>query len=171
MAVEGMSEQAFVIWLQTLLGEDLHIHLHPEPLNGGGYESMYKEAVRLLKREQRKSGDFADRFLILDWDREREDSWSLEKLRSEAAKSKIKAIVQKPNHEGLLLRLLPGKERDCPDAGSVKRKLQIQWPSYEKPMNARDLSRKFSRDDLLRLARVDDELRRLLAGIGLKIDQ
>ncbi len=75
--------------------------------------------------------------------------------------------VQSPNHEGLLLRMMPGMEREIPDATSAETRLKRLWPDYQKPMNARELGRKFSLDDLVRVAGVDSDLETLLKKIGL----
>jgi hypothetical protein len=75
--------------------------------------------------------------------------------------------VQNPNHEGLLLRMMPGNERENTDAASAETRLKSLWPSYRKPMSAQELRRKFSLDDLLRVASLDKDLQTLLKKIGL----
>ncbi|HEV7924775.1 MAG TPA: hypothetical protein VGR14_05435 [Verrucomicrobiae bacterium] len=166
VAVEGESEQSFVTWLQTLSHQELHIHLDAVLLGGGGFKSMLQKAVRLHKRGSR-TGTYVARFLIVDRDRAAQGDWSIEKLRSEAAKKRIIVCVQNPNHEGLLLRMLPGMEREIPDATSVATKLKRRWPNYQKPMNARELERQFSIEDLLRVANLDADLGTFLKQIGL----
>jgi len=166
LAVEGASEQVFVSWLQLLSERKLHIHLAAFQLRGGGFKSMLQKAVRLHKQHCR-TGLYQDRFLIVDTDRAEQGDWSIEELRLKAAKHKITVCVQCPNHEGLLLRMMPGMERETPDAASAETKLRSRWPSYRKPMNARELRRQFSLDDLLRVANVDPDLQTLLKTIGL----
>ncbi len=167
VAVEGESEQSFVTWLQVLSEKELHIHLDGVPLGGGGFKSMLQKAVCLHKRHCRTRGAYQDRFLVVDSDRAEQGDWSIEKLRREAAQRKFTVCVQSPNHEGLLLRMMPGMERENPDAGSAQAKLKSQWPSYQKPMNAHALSRQFSLEDLLRVANVDSDLENILKRIGL----
>jgi hypothetical protein len=171
LAVEGESEQSFVTWLQVLSRKELHIHLDALLLGGGGFKSMLQKAVRLHKRRRRTAGAYQDRFLIVDSDRADQGDWTIEKLRREAAKHKIIVCVQSPNHEGLLLRMMPGMEREIPDAASAQTKLKSRWPSYQKPVNAHALGRQFSLDDLLRVATVDSELATLLKRIGLMAGQ
>ena len=166
VAVEGESEQSFVTWLQALSQKELHIHLDGIPLGGGGYKSMLQKAVRLHKRRG-KGAPYRDRFLVVDRDRAEQGDWSIEKLRGEAAKHKITVCVQSPNHEGLLFRMMPGMERDIPDAASAETKLKSRWPNYQKPVNAHALGRQFSLDDLVRVAREDPDLETLLQKIGL----
>lgn len=166
LAVEGESEQSLVRWLQTLSEKELHVHLDAVPLGGGGFKSMLNKAVRLHKRHCR-IGVYQERFLIIDRDREERGDWSIEELRHEADKHNFIVCVQNPNHEGLLLRMMPGLEHEIPDTASVNARLRARWSIYAKPMNAQALGRRFSLDDLLRVARVDTDLASLLKKIGL----
>jgi hypothetical protein len=167
VAVEGESEQSLVRWLQELSEKQLHIHLDPIVLGGGGFKSMLQRAVCQHKRRCRTAGAYQDRFLIVDGDRAEQGDWSIEKLRHEAAKHNITVCVQSPNHEGLLLRMFSGMEHEKPDAASAETKLKTLWPNYQKPANARDLERHFSLEDLLRVASADHDLEVLLKRIGL----
>jgi hypothetical protein len=63
--------------------------------------------------------------------------------------------------------MLPGMEREIPDAASSETKLKARWPNYQKRVNAHALARQFSVDDLLRVARVDADLGNFLEEIGL----
>jgi hypothetical protein len=167
VAVEGQSEQSFVAWLQVLSEKQLHIHLDAVPLGGGGFKSMLEKAVRQHKRRRRTAGPYQDRFLVVDRDRAEQGDWPIEKLRCEAAKHNLTVCVQSPNHEGLLLRMMRGMERETPDAASAEARLKSRWPNYRKPVNAQALRRQFSLDDLLRAASVDPDLETLLKRIGL----
>ena len=129
---------------------------------------MLESAVHLHERHFKSKGAYRERFLIVDSDRaDRGEDWPIEKLREEAAKHKIIVCVQRPKHEGLLYRMMPGKERDIPTAALAESKLKAHWPSYQKPANAHDLDGHFSLDDLLRVATVDADLEILLKKIGL----
>jgi hypothetical protein len=166
LAVEGKSEQSFVAWPQMLAEKRLRIHLDAFSLGGGGFKSMLQKAVR---QHQLRSEivRYQERFLIVDRDRAEQGDWSIEKLNQEAAKHSIIVCAQCPNHEGLLLRMTPGMERETADATSALTKLKNRRPNYRKPMNAHDLERKFLLDDLLRVASVDPDLQILLKKIGL----
>jgi glycine cleavage system protein P-like pyridoxal-binding family len=139
VAVEGESEQSFVKWLQMLSQKELHIHLDAVPLGGGGFKSMLKNAVRQHERRCKSSGAYQAGFLIVDSDRSEQGDWPIEQLKCEAAKHRITVCVQNPNHEGLLFRMMPGMEREIPDAASAGKKLKNRWPGYQKPMNAHAL--------------------------------
>ncbi len=166
-SVEGEGEQSVIKWMQELSDQNgLHVHLDCEVLKGGGYKTMLEGAIRYRKRKERQKAKSS--ILLVDGDRaERDDGWSLAKLQQEAAKHKFTVCVQKPNLEGLLLRLMPGKESLQPDRSNVQAQLRSAWPSYKKPADARMLSEKFTLADLIRVARVDNELKRLLSVIGL----
>ena len=69
VAVEGESEQSFLVWLQVLAQGELHIHLDDVLLGGGGFKSMLEKAVKLHARGCKISGAYKDRFLIVDADR------------------------------------------------------------------------------------------------------
>ena len=169
VAVEGESERSFVAWLQRLSETNLRIHLDTFPLCGGSYKTMLKAAIREHERRRGKSGAYKNCFLIVDSDRadRGDDDWPVEQLKREAAAAKFTVCLQRPNHEGLLLRMMPGMERENTDAASAKTKLKKRWPAYEKPANANALARQFSLDHLLRAASVDADLRAFLEIIGL----
>jgi hypothetical protein len=112
-------------------------------------------------------GIYKDRFLIVDGDRAGQGDWSIEELKRAADKRNFTVCVQNPNHEGWLLRMMPGMEHEIPDAASVEARLKRRWPHYRKPMNAHELGQRFSLEDLLRVAGVDPDLKTLLERIGL----
>lgn len=169
MAVEGESEQSFVRWLQTLSDEKgaAHIHLDAFLLGGGGFKTMLENAMREHKRRCKAKGAYEDRFLLVDEDRADQGDWPIAELKREAGKHKFTLCVQRPNHEGLLLRMMPGMEREIPDAASARAKLKGRWAGYEKPARAQTLWRQFSLDDILRVAALDSDVGTLLRRIGL----
>jgi len=167
VAVEGESEQSFVTWLQRLSEENLRIHLDTFPLGGGGYKSMLENAIREHERRSKRSGVYKNRFFIVDGDRANQGDWPIDLLRREASKANFTVCVQHPNHEGLLLKMIPGMERENHNAASAKVRLKSQWPDYEKPANTYTLARRFSLADLLRAANFDADLQNLLGQIGL----
>lgn len=128
---------------------------------------MLEKTVRECKRKGRTS---AKSFVLLvDSDRaERgDDGWSLLQLKQEASKHKINVCVQNPNQEGLLVRMMPGNECLQPNIARAQKQLRRIWPDYQKPVDAQTLASKFTLDDLLRVTRVDLELKALLSIIGL----
>lgn len=166
-SVEGEGEQSVIKWIQELSDQNgLHVHLDCEVLKGGGYRTMLEGAIRCRKRKERQKAKSS--ILLVDADRaEHDDGWSLFKLRQEALKHQFTVCVQNPNLEGLLLRLMPGKESLQPARANVQAQLRSAWPNYKKPADARTLGEKFTLADLLRVAKIDSELRAMLSIIGL----
>lgn len=62
--------------------------------------------------------------------------------------------------------MMSGNENLKPTSTAAHGLLLKNWKDYHKPANAHMLLNKFSLDDLLRVAKVDEELNRLLTIIG-----
>jgi hypothetical protein len=167
VAVEGESEQSFTTWLQIQLTQrGLPIHLDAVVLGGGGYKSMLANAVREYRRRSIIRGHYRNQFLLLDRDRTDQGDWPISKLEQEASKHHIIVCAQSPNHEGLLLRMCIGHEKDTVVASAALKKLLAIWPQYRKPVNAQTLQRRYTVQDLIRASEFDDQIKRLLIGIG-----
>lgn len=169
-AVEGEGEQSFVKYLQQISDQrGLSVHLGCHILNGGGYQSMLEKAIKIRRREAQKRGRIHKSVLLVDADRKefRDDSWNHMRLRQEAQKNAFLLCLQTPNQEGVLLRMHKGHEAKSYNAAKVKEKILKQWPSYKKPINAAQLSSRFTIDDLERSAKYDAELAALLKIIGV----
>lgn len=167
IGAEGESEQSLVKWIQELAEQQgLHIHLDCHPLGGGGYSTMLGTAAVYRKRGLTK-GAYKASFLLVDGDRSATGDLSVEQLRTQAAGQGLTLCCQMPNIEGLLCRMLPGRERTVFDATTARRQLLTLWPEYRKPADTRTLARKFSLEDLLRVAAVDEDLAALLRVIGM----
>ena len=130
LAVEGESEQSFIKWLQQLSDKrGLHIHLDCQPLNGGSYKTMLRNALYAQQHHERYKAKAS--VLLVDGDRaEHDDNWTIAKLAQEAAKENFLLCLQNPNYEGLLLRMMPGKEYVQPPSASAYKELVKLWPSY-----------------------------------------
>lgn len=168
IAGEGESEQSFVKWLQQLSDQQgLYIHLDCQTLEGGGYKTMLERTIRERKRKERYRAKFS--ILLVDGDRaeRRDDGWTLAQLKQQALKQNIIVCVQRPNLEGILLRMLPNNECLQPIGTKTHSQLCQAWPDYQKPADARSLAAKFSLNDLIRVAKVDEELNIFLCMIGL----
>ncbi len=169
LAVEGESEQSFVKWVQNLADDSgLDVHLQCYVLAGGGYSSMLRDAAKRKAREENRKDRFKAAFLLLDEDRAQQPQpdWPIERLRSQAASKGLIFCGQRPKFEGLLLRMLPGRERTILSAASVDAQLPILLPGYRKPIDALYLAQKFTVDDLLRAAAVEPDLKQVLSMIG-----
>ena len=170
---EGESEQSFIKWLYDLSNQEcLHVHLHCQPLGGGGYRTMLDRAVCARRREERDRTKFKSSVLLVDGDRAArgDDGWTIDQLKQEASKQRFAVCVQNPNFEGLLIRMLtPGREKLQLEPVDVQRQLRALWPDYQKAADAQMLESKFSLNDLLRVASVDQALKSLLMMIGFSL--
>lgn len=167
LAVEGESEQSFAKWLQFVANErNLNIHLQYRVLSGGGFSSMLRNACAYRDQEKRK-GKVERSFLIVDEDRASSGiDWPVERLKREAGNNGLSLYIQKPNFEGGLIRMLPGREQAVLSSANAKQQIFSIFPNYQKPIDARMLMQKFSIEDLLRTARYDADLMSLLSAIG-----
>lgn len=105
--------------------------------------------------------------MLLDRDRVEDDRRSGRDAQATASKLRLRIVFQSPNLEGLLLKLHPGCEQRRPAARSALTELRRVWPDYSKPPSATELRERFALADLRRAALHDDELRWLLAVLGL----
>lgn len=170
-AVEGEGEQSFIKWVGQCSEEiNMNLHLDCQVLGGGGYEAMLQRAGRYREIKDRFKAKTS--ILLLDADRaDKDDAWSVNKLKQEAKKFNFEAIFQCPNQEGVLLKMLLKDDIVPKNASSdyVHRSLVKLWPDYKKPVDARTLSAKFSLSDLQRVARTDMELQTLITILGLGV--
>lgn len=169
LAVEGEGEQSFVKWLQELSEQqNLPVHLDCRLLRGGGYRSMLESAFYYLQHGNQRKAKTA--ILLVDGDRgqRKDDGWSLAQLKQEAKKKSFVVIVQNPNQEGWLLRLLLQEKNLQLDINNIGRQLRRHWPNYKKSIDTYALSSKLSLNDLLRVAQLDSNLNDLLSIVGLK---
>jgi hypothetical protein len=170
LAVEGECEQTFVRWLNILSKKKgLPVHLDSLVLEGGGYSTMLNRVMRSRQFREYKDKSKAN-ILLIDGDRgiENEDGWSLDDLREEASKAGITVCVQDPKIEALYLRMMPGNEHLTISRTRVNDQLRKVWRDCDnKKFDVGALMKKFSLDDLQRVAHVDSELRELLKIIGI----
>ena len=167
--VEGKNDQSFVRFLQFCCeGKGLHLYLNVTTGNGGDSLSVVREASRRLKMHSGRE-NISHRLVLLDRDRHPQDVQAGRDAQAEASKAKLEIIFQKPNLEGILLRLHQGHERREIAAGDSMAKLRKVWPEYKKSLLTADqLKRRFTVSDLRRAALHDEGLRRLLDVLGLR---
>lgn len=164
IGVEGRSERAFVRFLgKCCERKGLRLHLDVKPANGGDSVAVVEAAGRNASRHSRRT----QRLVILDQDRMERDRQAGRDARAVAAASRLQVVLQKPNLEGVLLRLHPGHERRQVLPHEAIRELKKVWPEYDKPPTAEKLDQHFDYADLLRVAAHDEDLRRLLDVLGL----
>lgn len=171
-AVEGEGEVAFIKLINLFAGEcGLHICFDVHNICGGGYEKFLSEAIVNRGRKASQHGHHKKSFLMVDSDRadRGDDSWALDRLRSECNRNNFIACLQKPNLESVLARMFLGNESKNMNASDAKRALENKWPDYDKPADFMMLQQKFQIDDLLRMATYDVELANMLQILGFTL--
>ena len=168
IGVEGKSDRAFVQFLRHCCDvRGLHLHLDVKLGNGGDSMDVVETAGRRLKHHPGRR-EIRQRMVLLDSDRIEQDQAAGRDAFSCARKWKLEVILQKPNLEGLLVRLHEGQEQGIIDSRSAERRLRQLWPAYAKgSLTADRLKQRFSLIDLQRAAKHDDQLRKLLDVLGL----
>ncbi|HEX7194152.1 MAG TPA: hypothetical protein VF207_04220, partial [Chthoniobacterales bacterium] len=79
-------------------------------------------------------------------------------------------IWQRPSHEALLLRHLPGCQTLRPSSSAAATdSLVRQWPEYRKPMSARRLAERLGLSEIQVAASVEVDLRAFLSSLGIPI--
>lgn len=164
VGAEGAGEQGFVRWLRGLVeSRGIRLHLDVFVVGGGDSLVLVEAAIRRRDRGER----YRASLLPLDEDRLVVDGQRGVAAIRAAQTSNLHLIVQRPNQEGLLLRLFSGDEQRFAAPAMARRELLQRWPEYHKPVNAVDLARRFLLEDLRRAARFDVDLSRLLGLLGL----
>ncbi|VVM06174.1 RloB domain-containing protein [Methylacidimicrobium tartarophylax] len=166
---EGKSEEAYVALLNEFIKEQkLDLWLEADRLNPGAGDPL--ELVRKASKHVRKEGRnaFAYKVILLDQDRCSQNPQKAKEARELAEKEGILLLWQDPNHEGFLLRHLPGCQDQNPTtAEEAERRLRQKWPEYEKPMARKDLEKRIDWDGVRRAAGKLPCLQSLLEKIGL----
>ncbi len=170
---EGDSEQGYAALLQDLIEQrGLAVTLRPDVLNpgAGDPEALVRKAIQRIHARDYPKGRIAE--ILLDRDDRRQDPQKAESIRQLAQKladkEEIFLLWQIPNHEGFLLRHLPGCENENPStAADAKHRLRQKWPEYKKPMDRKSLAKRIGWDEVRRAADRLPCLRWLLAKIGL----
>ena len=167
IAVEGQSDRAFIRFL-GMCCEEKGLHLHPDvrPADGGDSVKVVQFAVnRLSKLPERSS--YSERLVLLDQDRIERDIKAGRDAQAMAARHNLEIILQSPNLEGLLLRMHKGHEQRNVRGQDALNELRKVWPEYNKSLPAERYAQRFKVADLLRAARHDGHLQRLLHIFGL----
>ena len=104
----------------------------------------------------------------MDSDQAEEEPERAYRARRLAELNGILLIWQRPCHEALLLRHMPGcSNRKPPSCSVAHRALKKVWPEYEKPMPRAQLSARIVIGAIQQAAGVEPELRAFLIAIGL----
>ena len=167
LGAEGPSERGFIRFLQLCCDHaGLHVHLKVVEGSGGDSSVVVEEAGRALVRSSSRR-QFVDKLVLLDADRAARNPKERHEASNAARRYGLRLVYLRPNMEGLLVRLHPGRETSTVPARDALRQLRRLWPEYRKPPTADQLAQRFTLDDLKRAARHDDQLGRLLRIVGV----
>ena len=168
VGAEGESERALARWLQRLCDEQgLHLHLDVVVAGGGDARSVVEYAVDLRRRHNESRVRDKGAFVFLDADRLAQDRAAGRDPETVEGRGDLQFVYLKPNLEGLLVRLHPGREAYFSATNDGGRRLQRLWPEYDKPASADAVGRRFGLGDLRRAAAHDPDLRDALTLLGL----
>lgn len=169
-ACEGGSERSYVRWLNAQADElGLHLHFDARVCGGGDLLALVQEAEKLLVRAIIVGGAYRSRFLLYDADRLGDDATRDRTARALALRIGLTIIHQQPNHEGLLLRHMPGCGTLYPPSQRSLVELQRQWQEYRKGMDHLALARRLTIGGLKQAAVVERDLAGLLRSLGFPI--
>ena len=136
---------------------------------GGDTLTVASGAARELRRRSALDGRFGAAIVLLESDRLVQDQGNRRDPETAVRSRPLQLIGQRPNLEGLLLRLHSGSKKRFIAAGDTKRLLRKEWPDYPGKADATAFARRFTIHDLQRVARFDDALHKLLRILGLPI--
>ena len=168
VATEGESEQSLARWLQGICDrQGLRIHLDVVVAGGGDTRAVVEYAVDRRRRHNESRIRDKGALVFLDADRLAEDLAAGRDPETVAGRADLRLVYLRPNFEGLLYRLHPGRETRFPAANDAETRLKRLWPDYDKPMPAAALDGRFGLHDLRRAASHDPGLRDTLTLLGL----
>jgi hypothetical protein len=171
MAVEGEGEYQFVLWLKDLCVErGVNLAIDPRDLTGGDPLTMLPAATK-TQRLGAEKGAYTRSCLIVDQDRL---TMSADAFRAMVKDAGFTPVLQRPNFEGLLLRLHEGEEASRFEASrqQIEARLRQRWPDVwggnrKGVIPKAQLAARFSLSDLHRAAPHDPDLRTLLEFVRL----
>ncbi len=168
---EGQSEVSYVAWIQDLCeGEVVRITVERDDLSSGDPLSRVREAIRRIKQKESGREPFRACFILLDSDQAGADQRKADLAMQLAHDSGVRLVWQRPCHEGFLLRHFAGHENDLPASSALAdQALRNVWPNYAKPMDKRDLSRRLSKQDIVRAANNDPAFADMLSAFGMAL--
>jgi hypothetical protein len=166
------AKQSYGALLQIIADEPLQlcVHLDLQLLGGGDPLAIVEAAVEKARERARNRGRFVHRAVLLDSDRHGYAPERDNRIAPLAQANGLLLIWQRPCHEALLLRHLPGCQTLRPSSSAAAEAALVrQWAEYKKPMPARRLAEKLGLSEIQAAARVEDDLRGFLSLLGFPI--
>ena len=166
--VEGESERSFARWVESLCNEfGTDVKFDIRVCGGGDSLAVVQYSLSEYSKRKLQYGKYSRAFILLDQDRIEQDQAVGRNPTTALKESSMQIIWQRPNLEGLLLRLHDGMEQNFVAAEDARVRLRKLWPKYEKNVNVMKLQARFSISDLRRVAKYDKEIEKLLTMLWL----
>lgn len=138
------------------------------PFNAAGGDTLAIVEASAARRRRSGPQAFARSIVLLDADRVAQDGDRALRAQQLAQRERIDLVFSRPCIEATFLRLHLTHETRAPTSTAIANaELMRVWPDYAPPPLAADLHGRFVLGDLLRLARIDADIRRLVEVIGL----
>jgi hypothetical protein len=168
---EGNSERAYVALMNRLAESvGLAVSIHGEPLNPGAGDpiALIARAIERIRHKRQHGAYYRRCVVFLDSDTTDREPERATRARLLASEADIRLVWQRPNHEAVLLRHLPGCRDLRPDASRSLADLRKHWANYDKgTVTALEMSRYIARPQVEQAATVEPELREFLEIVGL----
>jgi len=169
LGCEGESEQSYGKLLSEYVRErrnDLCIDVKRLRPTGGNALAIVQESVKLI-RQQPSDLTYVTSAVLLDNDTATILRDQHKQAKEVAEANGLMLIWQDPCHEALLLRHLLNCEHLRPKSSDdAKRQLIRHWPGYYKGISTYRLRDRINEQDILRAARVENDLAAFLTNIG-----
>jgi hypothetical protein len=170
LGCEGDSERSYGTFLHQLVASNGRLHIETVVLQPGGGDplAIVERAVAIIKRKEREFGSaYAVRAILLDQDKFGSNAMRDQRIPALVNVGGIHLIWQRPTHEALLLRHIPGcQTHQPPSAADALARLRGHWPDYSKGMSAAYLAGKITLDHVRGACGVEVELNEFLTKIG-----
>lgn len=168
LGCEGRSEFGYGALLARIASEvpTVHLHIHAEILQPGAgdpFELVRRATDRIAKIERYRMR-FKIKAVLLDIG-DKQKNADATKFAHGAGIDYL--IWQQPDHEGFLLRHLPGCNQRRPPRGASLDALIKEWPDYAKGMSGVQLEHRIGLNELLAACKVESDLRAFVAKLGL----
>jgi hypothetical protein len=142
------------------------LYILPDPLQPGAGDplALVQRAVERIADIERRRSRFAVKAILLDQGSAQKNA----EATSYATQNGIDHVIwQDPDHEGFLLRHLPGCQQRRPPRGASLAQIQSEWPGYHKGMTALELYQRINLGNVRAACAVENDLRRFLQRLGL----
>jgi hypothetical protein len=169
---EGPSERSYITLLAMIADElSIPIAFDPQVLHptGGNPATMMEDCLRVLEKRSCGREAFAQKAILIDGDCFGVDLNRDARARKLAQDAGVRFLIQQPDHEGFLLRHLPGCEQLKPPKGQSLQRLQKEWGTYQKNMSARELRSRVGISEIRSACVVEAALREFLLTLGFDV--